>query len=40
MGVVLVVFVVIGFTYWCGAFHAGFAASWLAKGGLGVVRWW
>lgn len=28
---------VIGFTYWCGVCHAGLAAFWLARVGLGVV---
>ena len=41
VGVVLVVlgllWFVIGFTYGCGVCHGGFAAVWLACGGLGVV---
>ena len=29
--------VVVGFAYWCGAFHAGFVALWLVLWCLGVV---
>ena len=29
--------VVVGFIYWCGACHGGLAASGLVFGGLGVV---
>lgn len=37
LGLLPMVGVVIGFTYGCGACHAGFAAVWVAFGGLGVV---